>query len=317
MRPRTDCLFRRDLASADRLKLCRGSGREDGGVSPSESVELMPVVGLRLLEGRVGSTLLMELLASSSEVVCDRQYPVGEYRYLSYCVRLATWMGTPFDAEHDVGVTEMLFGPPDRGGPLPWDATSLSVGALGPRSLRALWAACSVGFRERSPQGRWYAEKLACPVEPVIEAGIPLQVLDVVRDPRDVVASMIAFGERSGPWGFGRTPGESAEPWIASLIGTFADRIDTMLAPADAPTLLLRYEDFATDLDAAAETLGSRLGLDLDAHAVVRGRPEQHVTSASVEESIGRWRRDLPGDIADTIWSRLGDRLEAVGYSAA
>lgn len=279
-------------------------------------MDLMPVIGLRPLEGRVGSTLLMELLASSPEVVCDRRYPVGEYRYLSYCVRLAGWMGTPFDPEHDVGVTEMLFGPPDRGGPLPWEATSLSVQALGTRALRALWRACSVGFREAGPQGRWYAEKLACPIGPVIDAGIPLQMLDVVRDPRDVVASMIAFGDRSGPWGFGRTPGQSQEHWIATLIDTFAERIDMFLAPTNAPALLLRYEDFAVDLEGAAVTLGSRLGLDLDAVAVVRERPEQHVTTASVEESIGRWHRDLPIDIAEAIWSRLGSRLQALGYTA-
>jgi len=275
----------------------------------------MPVIGLRLLEGRVGSTLLMELLASSSEVVCDRRYPIGEYRYLSYCVRLATWMGTPFDPERDIGVTEMLFGPPDRGGPLPWHATSLSVDALGTRALRALWGACSVGFRERAPQARWYAEKLACPVEPVREAGVPLQVVDVVRDPRDVVASMIAFDERSGPWGFGRTPGESEDHWIATLIETFADRIDLILSPAVVPTIMVRYEDFATDLATTAERLGSSLGLDLDPDAVGRTPPENHGTAASVEESIGRWRRDLPANIANTLTSRLGPRLEALGYT--
>jgi hypothetical protein len=256
----------------------------------------------------------MELLASSSEVVCDRRYPIGEYRYLSYCVRLAGWMGTPFNPERDLGVTEMLFGPHDRGGPLPWDATSLSIDALGTRALRALWAACSVGFRERAPQGRWYAEKLACPVARVAEAGIPLQVLNVVRDPRDVVASMIAFGERNGPWGFGRTPGESEEHWIATLIDTFAERIDLMLAPAAVPTSLLRYEDFAVDLSATAERLGQRFGLDLDADVVGGSRPQDHVTSASVEESIGRWRRDLPAELAERLTSRLGARLEALGY---
>jgi hypothetical protein len=256
----------------------------------------------------------MELVASAPEVVCDRRYPVGEYRYLSYCVRLATWMGTPFDPDRDVGVTEMLFGPADRGGPLPWHAVSLSVAALGPRALRALWSACSIGFRERVPHGRWYAEKLACPIEPVLEAGIPLRVLDVIRDPRDVVASMIAFGQRSGPWGFGRAPGQAEDDWIVRLIDSFAERIDTMLAPTAIPTLRLRYEDFAIDLDATAATLGSMLGLNLDADATVSRRAEHHVTSASVEASIGRWHHDLPADMAERIWSSLGPRLEALGY---
>ena len=196
---------------------------------PAAESALMPVVGLRLLEGRVGSTLLMNLLASSPEVVCDRRYPAGEYRYLSYCARVSTWMGTPFDPDRDVGVTEMLFGPDDRAGPLPWHAESLSVEVLRRRSLRGLWAACSAGFRDRTPNGRWYAEKLACPIETIVEAVIPLQVIDVVRDPRDVVASMIAFGDRSGPWGFGRVPGQSEAEWIGSLIETFAQRLDAML----------------------------------------------------------------------------------------
>jgi len=246
--------------------------------------------------------------------VCDRRYPVGEYRYLSYCVRVATLMGTPFDPERDVGVTEMLFGPSDRTGPFPWQAEVLSVETLGPRALRALWGACSEGFREHGPSSRWYAEKLACPVEPIVAAEIPLRVVDVVRDPRDVVASMIAFGDRSGPWGFGRTPGETDDEWIAGLVRTFASRIDTMLAPSKDSTLL-RYEDFAVNPRATADLLGEMLGVHLDADAALAQRPEHHVTSTSAEESIGRWQRDLAPDLADAIWSALGPRLEVLGYT--
>ena len=277
--------------------------------------ELMPVVGLRLLEGRVGSTLLMELLASSPEVVCDRRYPTGEYRYLSYCARLANWMGTPFDPQRDVGVTEMLFGPGDRGGPLPWDALSLSVETLGPRALHGMWAACSRGFRETTPGARWYAEKLACPLDAVVAAAVPIRVIDVVRDPRDVVASMIAFGARSGPWGFGRVPGQSDDEWIVRLIDTFATRLDAFAAPAPAPTRLLRYEDVATDLHGTARTLESELGISLEPTAVLAQRPEHHVTSSSVESSIGRWRRDLPRDLSAALWSALAPRLETLGYT--
>jgi Sulfotransferase family len=281
----------------------------------TDSADLMPVVGLRLLEGRVGSTLLMQLLASAPEVVCDRQYPIGEYRYLSYCVQVATRMGTPFDPERDLAVTEMLFGTADRTGPLPWVASALSVEKLGPRALRALWGACSAGFRERAPSSQWYAEKLACPVEAIVAAEIPLCVVDVIRDPRDVVASMIAFGDRSGPWGFGRTPGETGDDWVAGLVRTFAARIDTMLAPSGGSTLLLRYEDFALNLTATADLLGDILGVHLDADAAAAQRPENHVTTTSIEESIGRWRRDLAPELAEAIWSVLGSRLVVLGYT--
>jgi hypothetical protein len=291
-----------------------GSATKMSAVARTNSADLMPVVGLRLLEGRVGSTLLMELLASAPEVICERRYPVGEYRYLSYCVRIATQMGTPFDPERHVGVTELLFGTSDRTGPLPWQVEALSVETLGPRVLHALWGACSAGFRERAPSSRWYAEKLACPVEPIAAAEIPLRVVDVVRDPRDVVASMSAFGDRSGPWGFGRAPGETHDEWIAGLVRTFAARIDTMLAPSAGSTLL-RYEDFAVNLHATADLLGEMLDVHLDADAALAQRHENHMTTRSAEESIGRWRRDLAPDLADAIWSTLGPRLEILGYT--
>ncbi|HUC33212.1 MAG TPA: sulfotransferase [Ilumatobacteraceae bacterium] len=277
---------------------------------------MLPVIGVRPLEGRVGSTLLMELLASSPEVVCDRRYPVGEYRYLSYCARLARWMGTPFDPQRDVGVTEMLFGPDGRGGPLPWEATSLSTGRLGPRALHGLWDACSAGFVDQTPDARWYAEKLACPVDAVVDAGIEVHVIDIVRDPRDMVASMIAFGERSGPWGFGRSPQQSDADWIAGLVATLGQRLDEVSGPSTVPTLLLRYEDFATDLHGTARLLEAAFGVTLDPDAVLAQRPDHHVTTASVGVSIGRWRSDLPPDVSDALWSALADRLEPLGYTA-
>ena len=121
--------------------------------------------------------------------------------------------------------------------------------------------------------------------------------------------------DRSGPWGFGRAPGQTDEDWLATLIETFAVRIDTILASAPIPTLLLRYEDFAVDLRAAAESLASVLGLHLHPDAALAQRPDHHVTSASVEESIGRWRRDLRADVAEAIWTALGSRMATLGYT--
>jgi hypothetical protein len=267
------------------------------------SDELLPVIGLRLLDGRVGSTLLMQLLATSSAVVCDREYPYGEYRYLSYCVRIAEWMRTPWDPERDIGVTDMMFNAPDRGGPLPWTPHSLSIDALGPRALRALWSACSTGFRDHQPECRWYAEKLACEVAPIVAAEIPIEVIEVVRDPRDIVASMLSFKE------FGPAPGQRIEAWVAGLLPQWAAWLDAMSAPTQ-----LRYEDFAPDLDQTAAILGARFEIDLDAASVAR--PDRHVTTSSIAESIGRWRRDLDPSLAKQVWDALDSWLVPLGYSA-
>jgi hypothetical protein len=77
----------------------------------------------------------------------------------------------------------------------------------------------------------------------------------------------------------------------------------------------LRYEDFATDLRSTAELIGSLLELRLDPDAVQPERPVNHVTSRSVEESVGRWRRELDRDSAERIWRSLASRLEALGYT--
>jgi hypothetical protein len=261
------------------------------------------VIGLRLLDGRVGSTLLMQLLATSPAVVCDREYPYGEYRYLSYCVRIAEWMRTPWDPGRDIGVTDMMFNAPDRGGPLPWTPQSLSIEDLGPRALRGLWDACSTGFRERQPECRWYAEKLACEVAPILAAGIRLEVIEVVRDPRDIVASMLSFKE------FGPARGESVGAWVAGLLPRWAAWLDGMSAPTQ-----LRYEDFAPNLERTAAMLGAQFGINVDAGAV--SRPDHHVTTSSVEASIGRWRRDLDPGVAKQVWDALESRLVPLGYSA-
>jgi hypothetical protein len=79
---------------------------------------------------------------------------------------------------------------------------------------------------------------------------------------------------------------------------------------------LLRYEDFAVDLHQTAEMLGSRLNVRLDADAALSERVDNHITSTSVADSIGRWRRDLDGDVADEIWRALHTKLEALGYTA-
>jgi hypothetical protein len=137
-----------------------------------------------------------------------------------------------------------------------------------------------------------------------------------VRDPRDVVASMIAFGDEAGAWGFGRKPGQSEADWIDHLIEVFAARLELVLAARSTSAILLRYEDFAVDLHQTAEILGSLMSVRLDVDAALRESADSHITSDSVADSIGRWRRDLDRDIADDIWRALHTKLEALGYTA-
>lgn len=276
--------------------------------------DLLPVVGLRLMNGRVGSTLLMQLLATSPRIVFDREYPFGEYRYLSYCARLAHVMA---DDEGRNRVTPFFFSS-TAAGPIPWEPQSLDRSALAPRALRALWSACSDGFRAQAPDATLYAEKLAIDPAVVAVAGIPLRIVDLVRDPRDVLASIRAFTDR-GIDGFDRTPDTDESQYLEDFVALTRERLTAPTDTAECDQRTLRYEDVATDLHATAVTLGAWLGETLDADAVLadRDRYDHHVTTGSVTESIGRWRRDLRPDEAERIWSGLADLLEPLGYREA
>jgi hypothetical protein len=263
--------------------------------------------------------MLMQLLASSPDVVCDRRYPHGEYRYLSYCVRAASFLLRPARVGQDPGVTELFFGADDRFGPLPFEPQSLDRGEIEPDVVAALWSTFSTGFRRRNPNARWYAEKLAVPIEAVVAAGIPLKVIDCVRDPRDMLVSIRAFVAATGVDGFGQRPGDSDDDYLSRFIDVVARGLDDIAStPPDVDRMTLRYEDLARDVEGWSDRLAGWLGIALDPGAATHASTESadHRTSPSVEASIDRWTRELPEDQAVRIWSALGSRLEVLGYRA-
>ena len=277
----------------------------------------LPVVGLRLLDGRVGSTLLAELLATDPEVAIDRTYPCGERRYLSYCARVAATMAKPFDPEVDVGVTELFFGDDSRVGPLPF-VPGFDVLTLEEPTLAFLWSTMSNTLRSVSPSVRCYSEKLAVSIDRIVGAGIPLQVIDVVRDPRDVLASIRAVAPRIGG-GFDRSPGDSELSYVDRFIARLAARLDAMLETSKGiDRITVRYEDLVRDLACMALRVSEWAGLALDVARLepIADSPERraHVTSTSPSASIGRWKRDLSAFEADEIARALEDRMGCFGY---
>ena len=264
-----------------------GATRKNGGV--------LPIVGIRPLSGRTGTTLLMSLLGTSPSIAFDRRYP-AEYRIASYLTRMASQMTEPFDERTHVGVTNFFFGPQPSWGPLPFRSDALDITAWRPELLRAMWASASDALLAVRPDARWYAEKLAMDERPLREAGVEVFTIDLVRDPRDILASRRSF--LAG----------GTDHWSRDALSV-AEELSVRLDELDAqpPDLRLRYEDLALDLDTTAEMLGEHLGVELFSSDV--DRPAQHVTTPSATASVGRWRSDLDDDDAATltpIATRLG-----------
>lgn len=274
----------------------------------------VPVIAVRLLDGRVGSTLLMQLLATSDEVVLERRYPEGEFRYLSYCLRIAEWVATPWNPKLHPGVTELLFGPADLGGPLPFSPSLVDIEHLGRTVLEGMWRAFSEELRRSSPRGRYYAEKVVGDAELLLETAIPLRLVDLVRDPRDIYCSIRS---RSGGTGFGRLEGQSDDEFLEAMVATQRQRLMAMArTPPTVDRMMIRYEDLVLDLASLANELSEWLGLSLNAEAVLAGREQNrhHMTSASPKESIGRWRNELSPAEASKIWDPLASEIAAWGY---
>jgi hypothetical protein len=278
-------------------------------------VDPLAVIAVRVLDGRVGSTLLLQLLATSDEVVLERRYPEGERRYLSYCIRMAEWAATPWDPKVHSGVTELMFGSAQRGGPIPFEPTLVDPVRLGPLMLLGMWGAISNELRRSTPSARFYTEKLVGDGRLLADSDIPLRVIDLVRDPRDVFCSIRSF--TGGTAGFGRIDGQTDDDFLRQMVSAHLQRLQLMrTTPPHVDRVLIRYEDLVGDFVGQADRLAQWVGLRVDPAAVLADYEQRnhHRTTQSVEESVGRWRRELSADQSRNIWDALGGELELLGY---
>ena len=236
--------------------------------------------------GRDGTTLTMQLLGTAPEIAFDRIYPY-ERRYFSYLLHWARLPTSEYveskqwnldSLSHSASLREI-----GTAGPLPWVDRSLIGGEREPAFWRqafdAAWAAFSsrarAAVRERLGDQalpvRYYAQKNADSWELPVDELPPLKVLRVLRDPRDIWLSSLAFHRRrvaEGDSFLAIEPGGSEEDALRAFIPDMRARLRWLLEVeeregADSP--LVRYESLVADLAAEAERLGAWLGVRLDA----------------------------------------------------
>lgn len=277
-----------------------------------EATQLTPVL-VRPMEGRVGSTLVMSLLGTSPAIAFDR-VPPFENSYLSYFVRLVAQLTTAQHAPDSF--TRFVYGDSNAAGPLPFVPEVLDLDDFGRRGLLGLWEAFSSSVVEAST-GRVgsYAEKYWGDLSPVFRAGIRPRIIALVRDPRDVVASVRAFNAKRNLQTFGRGEVASDAQHLRYLLAAISVRLREFADLKSRNALLVRYEDLVTGLEITAATISEFVGEQLDPASVLSMSDlADHVTAVTAEESIGRWRSDLPpGDVA-LIERKLSGYLGQFGY---
>ena len=145
----------------------------------------------------------------------------------------------------------------------------------------------------------------------------------LVRDWRDVFCSILAFNSNRGIATFGREKVDNDTDFahrlkkdISSLYKEYVMRSEKVL--------LVRYEDLISNLHEELKRIFKYIGIDSKSAVVdlvieQASQPDpllqQHRTSHSEQESVGRWKRDLSPELQEAVNAIFQEQLQAFGYA--
>jgi glycosyltransferase involved in cell wall biosynthesis len=328
--------WRRVFAAQHRLrKLARSPGTAHPLAVPSvqrsspASEALTPVLVDYFT--RDGSTLMMRLLSTSPQIAVEAVYPY-ERKYFAYIWRWANLLARQDWPEDEWGAGSLgsldQFQRAAMLGPPPWTPRLLLESPPGQPVDPGPWFELAwEGFsqraaaRTREEHGSqspvlYYAEKHLNTWLVPLEHLPPLKLIVLLRDPRDTWVSINSFTELRGAGRMGRDRHGSYEDHLEHVLRRQRERlvwIADLLDEGEAE--VIRYDDMIRNLPGVAERLGRRLGVELNARKAESDLQMrfQHVSAASPEASLDRWKRELDPRVAERFTQELRAELRAVG----
>jgi hypothetical protein len=145
----------------------------------------------------------------------------------------------------------------------------------------------------------------------------------LIRDFRDVAASIFALNAKRGFAEFGRAAVGSDAAYIPELRKAVERLLENVQA-RKGTSLIVRYEELMANLDAELEKILAYAGLATTPEArkqmeqfggELTGELKAHRTTASVEDSMGRWQRDLSPELQKLCRDNFDDILPEFGYT--
>jgi len=324
------------LASNERLHLCEIAGTRAALSLPAGTTpRLSPLMVTSL--GRTGTTWLMRLLSEHPELVMNARYPF-EARLQRYWVHWLQIMAEPanhresshpetFPTQHwSVGANPFFTAEVAKEDPALAQQLSgehvIALAGFAHQATETYYLSCMTRFGH--PNARFFVEKHVPDMTPrlVWELYPGAKEIILVRDPRDMLASILAFNEKRGSSGFGRDRVETDTDFVRQLASGVSGLMQNWRSRREQAHLL-RYEDLLTAPEKTLRETFEYVGIDASADMVQRvlrqaSAPDAalafHMTSRDQGASIGRWKRDLRADVQALCSEEFGPALAEFGY---
>jgi hypothetical protein len=189
----------------------------------------------------------------------------------------------------------------------------------GPRTYAALLDTLMRDFADRNGKARWCEKTPTQPASWVFALFPDAQVVHIVRDPRDVVASSLEV-----PWtGIGTR--RIAAAWRRFTL----DNVRVGLEVGPSRFLQIRYEDLARDFETTLSLVCAFLGEGLTAEMLTN--PERRLPTVAAAAAAwhgtvveqrpppvaGSYRSRLRADRRARVAATIGGAISALGYTAA
>jgi hypothetical protein len=272
--------------------------------------------------GRSGTTLLMGLLARTQEIVAAELVPY-EVRLISYHAAAFQVLTAPADLERSTH-PDRLEGDGYHVGFNPFHSPQYAQAFRTPAPVRDYFdqfapdrlAGCARDLIEefyrrlahdKGKQAGFFAEKgnnLHKPTRMFTRRAFgQVRELVIVRDPRDVLCSHMAYFS-------------SSEDKAFAQLTHAAKQLLAIRDEAREDIHILRYEDMVRGDDACFAAMSAFLGVRIEPDTGERGREvfRRHGTSPSPEASVARWRSNLPNALKARCAADWADFFAAFGY---
>src|SRR5829696_2355998 len=326
------------LPDGSRVKVAAISG-DRRALTTAYAPRLQPLLVTSL--GRMGTTLLMRMLSAHPGVVTYNRPPY-EARGGKYWLHVLKTLAAPADASKRVGAPMEFHLETLAAGGNPFYSAAFAawpeveawsgstyitdLAAFCQRSIDGWYLATAAAQGETEDALLFFAEKHFPDAYPRLMRELYPQAreLFLVRDFRDMIASMVAYNARKGFGDFGRAAAASDAAWLADLRRGVVALRDAWRERGDTMSLV-RYEDLVRTPDAMLPPLLASLGLDaapeIVSHLIAAAQPDApelrgHGTSASPHASIGRWQHDLPPELLAAVEETFDDLLQEFGYTS-